>query len=81
MESVTLPAHFDGDRILLDEPFELEPDTNPIVTVLPKQTEQEAWLQTLREIEERSQFMNPKPNERDWLREGRSGAMYGGVDL
>lgn len=77
MEAITLPAHFDGDRILLDEPYELEPETNLVVTILPKQTEQEAWLQTLQEIEERSRFMNPKPDERDWLREGRSGAMYG----
>lgn len=78
MEAVTLPAHFDGDRILLDEPFDLEPDTNLIVTVLPKQGgEDDPRLQVLREVEERSRFMNPKPDERDWLREGRSGAMYG----
>lgn len=43
----TLRAHFDGDRILLDKPFELEPDTKLIVTVLPKgqpDPEHEAWL-------------------------------------
>ena len=47
MNVITLRAHFDGDRILLDEPFELEPDAKLIVTVLPKQqpdAEREAWL-------------------------------------
>ena len=43
----TLRAHFDGSQILLDEPYELEPDTKLIVTVLPKDNsnaEREAWL-------------------------------------
>ena len=36
MENRTLRAHFDGKQILLDEPVELEPDTQLMVTVLPK---------------------------------------------
>jgi len=36
MESITLRAHFDGKQILLDDPIELEPDTQSMVTVLPK---------------------------------------------
>lgn len=43
----TSRAHFDGNQILLDEPYELEPDTKLIVTVLPKDNsdaEREAWL-------------------------------------
>lgn len=47
MPIIALPAHFDGERICLDEPFDLEPDTKLIVTILPKQTndnEHEAWL-------------------------------------
>ena len=36
METVTLRAHFDGKQILLDEPFELEPNAQLIITVLPK---------------------------------------------
>ena len=47
MPIVTLPAHFDGERICLDEPFELETDAKLIVTILPKQesdNEHEAWL-------------------------------------
>ncbi len=31
----------------------------------------------LREIEERSRLMNPKPGATDWLREGRDGGMFG----
>lgn len=48
MHAVTLPAHFDGKQILLDEPFDLEPDARLIVTVLSnrKRTddEHESWL-------------------------------------
>jgi hypothetical protein len=36
MESRTLRAHFDGKQILLDDPVELDPDTQLMVTVLPK---------------------------------------------
>ncbi len=41
METINLPAHFDGSRIQLDEPFEMEPDTRLMVTVLPKQQDDE----------------------------------------
>lgn len=47
MPIVALPAHFDGERICLDEPFELEPDTKLIVTILPKHGtdhEHKSWL-------------------------------------
>ena len=47
MPIIALSAHFDGERICLDEPFDLEPDTKLIVTILPKQetdSEHEAWL-------------------------------------
>jgi hypothetical protein len=45
MRIVTLRAHFDGNQILLDEPFELEPNTELLVTVLPKSLadERSAW--------------------------------------
>jgi hypothetical protein len=43
--SQSIPAHFDGERILLDEPFELAPNTRLLVTVLPNHDEEyEAWL-------------------------------------
>jgi len=41
METKTLRAHFDGSQILLDEPYELEPDVELIITVLPKSSEEE----------------------------------------
>lgn len=46
MEKVTLRAHFDGRQILLDEPFELEPNMELIVTVLPKSfgEERDDWV-------------------------------------
>ena len=45
MDAISIPAHFDGERILLDEPIELEPNTRLIVTVLPNHdAEREAWL-------------------------------------
>lgn len=44
MDPVSIPAHFDGERILLDEPVELEPDAQLIVTVLPKDDERDSWL-------------------------------------
>lgn len=45
MNPVSIPAHFDGTHILLDEPYPLEPDTKLLVTVLPqKDEEREAWL-------------------------------------
>jgi hypothetical protein len=34
MRSFTLRAHFDGERILLDEPYELRPNAELLVTVL-----------------------------------------------
>ena len=35
MNPITLRAHFDGKHIVLDEPVNLKPDTQLIVTVLP----------------------------------------------
>ena len=32
---LTLPAHFDGVNIRLDEPYTLTPDTKLLVTILP----------------------------------------------
>lgn len=45
MEIKTLRAHFDGSHILLDEPFELEPNMKLIVTVLSESSngEPEDW--------------------------------------
>lgn len=56
MDTVTLRAHFDGERILLDEPFQLEPDAKLIITVLPKSFggEREDWARLALESLERA---------------------------
>ena len=35
MPSMTLKAHFNGDRVIFDEPAQLKPDTKLLVTILP----------------------------------------------
>ena len=37
MPAVTLKAHFNGKQIVLDEPFDLPPDSPLMVTVMPKE--------------------------------------------
>ena len=47
MDTVTLAAHFDGKKIVLDEPFKLRPDAKLLVTVLAEKAisdEHETWL-------------------------------------
>ncbi|MCP3960885.1 MAG: hypothetical protein GY719_23820 [bacterium] len=46
MKATTLTAHFDGERIQLDEPFALRPHARLLVTVLPgtaAESEREIW--------------------------------------
>ena len=47
MSPRTIKAHFDGQHIRLDEPYQLEPDTQLLIVVLPKQPddgEREDWM-------------------------------------
>ena len=45
MPSVTLKAHYDGERIQLDEPFDLAPNAALLVTVLAQGNgDRVAWL-------------------------------------
>ena len=47
MNAVTLKAHYDGEKICLDEPFELRPDARLYVTIVPIESaegERQAWL-------------------------------------
>jgi hypothetical protein len=47
MDPISIPAHFDGQQILLDEPCELELNAKLIVTVLPNHdSEHESWLRS-----------------------------------
>jgi hypothetical protein len=41
MPAITLKAHFNGQHIILDEPFDLPPDSPLMVTVLPKADSQD----------------------------------------
>ena len=44
MPTVALKAHFNGDHIVLDEPFDLPPYSPLIVTLLPEpDTERADW--------------------------------------
>lgn len=52
MPTVALQAHYDGERIILDEPFDLPPGAPLIVTVLPAASEadsetEDVWLQAM----------------------------------
>jgi hypothetical protein len=50
MDTISIPAHFDGERILLDEPIELQPNTRLMIMVLPNHdAERESWLHLSRE--------------------------------
>ena len=41
----SIPAHFDGERILLDESVAMEPNTKLIVTVLSEEDfDSDVWL-------------------------------------
>ena len=47
MPAISLKAHFDGQQIRLDEPFELPRDASLLVTVLSpsaSERERQAWL-------------------------------------
>jgi len=46
MNTVVLPAHFDGHQIVLDAPYPLEPNTPLAATILPAQDDEERadWL-------------------------------------
>ena len=47
MPTVALQAHYDGERIVLDEPYELPTNANLIVTLLPSTSDadsEDAWL-------------------------------------
>jgi len=35
MPTVAIRAHYDGERIILDEPYEIPANSNLVVTVLP----------------------------------------------
>jgi hypothetical protein len=47
MSPIAIRAHFDGERVRLDEPCQLEPNTQLLIIVLPEQPrdgERDDWL-------------------------------------
>ena len=44
MSPVTLAAHFDGQQIVLDEPYELQPNTPLTIVVQSAQDDEERGL-------------------------------------
>ena len=74
METVNLRAHFDGKQILLDEPFELEPNTELMVTILPKSLddEREDWARLALESLERAYGHNEPEYSLDLIKEANS---------
>ncbi|MDQ3633598.1 MAG: hypothetical protein M3405_03695 [Acidobacteriota bacterium] len=45
MTTKTLPAHFNGEKIVLDEPFDLTPNMKIVVTVISeKNSDSEDWI-------------------------------------
>ncbi len=71
MNTINLKAHFDGNKILLDEPFNLEPDTKLIVTVLPKHTDKERaeWMHSSKRNLERAYDNNEPEYPTDLIKE------------
>jgi hypothetical protein len=43
MTTVALSAHFDGEKIQLDEPYKLPDNARLVVVVLPQNGEREEW--------------------------------------
>jgi len=46
MSPITLKAHYDGEKVQIDEPFDLLPDTPLLITVISPSLEEERldWI-------------------------------------
>ncbi len=72
MNAVTLRAHFDGEKIILDEPFELEPNTQLVVTIIQDQQlreEFEDWANLAMQGLERAYGENEPEYTEDMIKE------------
>ncbi len=44
METITLHGHYDGSQIQIDDPFEMQPNTKVLITIVPTDdAERIAW--------------------------------------
>lgn len=67
--SQTFPAHFDGEHILLDVDVELEPNARLLVTVLPKDSEHDEWLDLSRRSLQGAYENDEEDYSRDLIKE------------
>jgi len=44
MKTIALGAHYDGNKIVLDEPYPLPENARLVVIVLPQDDERQDWL-------------------------------------
>lgn len=44
MPTAVLQAHYDGERVVIDEPFQLQPNAPLIVTVVAPDKERSEWI-------------------------------------
>ncbi|MEZ4525419.1 MAG: hypothetical protein R2941_05800 [Desulfobacterales bacterium] len=54
MNTISIPAHYDGERILLDTPFDLKTDMQLVVMVIPKNVPKslpDYWLMFLKSLD------------------------------
>ena len=58
MASINLKAHYDGERILLDEPFDLPRNTPLVVTVLSPERDEEIAARDLAIINANADQLN-----------------------
>lgn len=65
MPAISLKAHYDGSSIQLDEPYELPPHAQLLVTVLPTDTE-DADLQGWHELSAQSLARAYNENEPEY---------------
>jgi hypothetical protein len=60
--SQSIRTHFDGERILLDEPVQLEPNTGLIVTVLSAEDSDHNFVLTVSRKRLEVAYEKPKKN-------------------
>ncbi len=54
MNAIAIPAHFDGEKILLDKPYKLQRDMKLTVLVLPENSDEDIpsyWLNFLKGLD------------------------------
>lgn len=60
----TIPAHFDGEQIKLDVPFQLQPHTRLLITILDPQEAERMLLQATMALSENA-FAKVWDNDED----------------